>query len=101
MSEKRFDKIEEKMDEVKDEISKLNTIVATGFAVYNEQLKIHIKATEQNRDSIKLTNIEVDKVKNDILPLKENMKFLSKLGKLLVALGTGAGIILGILEYFK
>lgn len=101
MSEKRFDKIDEKMDDMTEKLSRLETAVSTGFAVYNKQLEIHIKATEQNKDAIKLTNVEVTKIQEDIEPLKDSMKFAKTLFKLLFALGTLAGMIIAILEYLK
>lgn len=101
MSEKRFDKLEEKIDDLKSEMAELKTAVFTGFAVYNKQLEIHIKATDQNSSAIKFTNEEITKVKEELEPIKDHVKFLKKLGALLVGLGTGLGIILGILQYFK
>lgn len=94
MSEKRFDKIDDKMEELTDKISKLETTVSTGFTVYNHQLEIHIKGTNENRDEIKLVRAEIE-------PIKDHVKFIKTLVKLVFALGTLTGMLIALLEYLK
>ncbi len=105
MSDTRFDKLEDKLDKLKDEIAQLNTTVATGFAVYNKQLEIHIEATNQNRDAIKFTNSEVTRVKEELEPIKDHVKFIKKFGvlagKVAVFLAGAASLIFAAIEALK
>lgn len=105
MNETRFDKLDDKLDDLKDEVAELKTVVSTGFAVYNEQLQIHIKGTNDNRDSIKITNIKIDEIKNELEPIKDHVNFIKKLGVLVIKIVTAlvalGGLLLGILSYIN
>ena len=109
MSDERFTRLEDKLDALKDdvkgEIAELKAVVQTGFAVYNEQLKIHIRGTEDNRDAIKLTNVQISRVEQRLAPIEGHVLFLRQLGKLAVKIIGGlilvGGFIIAVLEYTK
>lgn len=78
------------MDDLSDKVSQMNTHIA----VYNEQLKIHIAATNLNKE-------EIEEIKEDLEPIKDHIKFLSKLGKLLAGVATLGATLAALFEYFK
>lgn len=89
----KLDDIDKKLDTIKDEVVDLRTVVATGFATYNEQLKIHIAATQDNRDEIK-------SVKQDLVPVQDHVKFMQSLSKFILGLATVASAVFGALKFF-
>lgn len=84
MSEDRFVRLENKIDAVKDEIQINNQ----HMAVYNEQLKIHIKGTEDNRQEIK-------EVKVSIVPLQSRLELENTIVKIIMS---ASALIVAILE---
>jgi len=74
--EEKIDKLSEKQDLQNEKIMSIDK----NLAVYNEQLKIHIEGTVQNREQIKLLkesfNTELDPVKKHINHVEGVLKFL-------------------------
>jgi chromosome segregation ATPase len=119
MSDSRFSKIDDKLDDLKTELAELKTVISTGFAVYNEQLKIHIKGTEDNRMAIKINTGEIEKLQDevaplqkqmqtlqeDVTPIKKHVDFIKMSGKYFVSLlGVAAligGLVFGVAELLK
>ncbi len=78
MSDDRLARIESKVDKLKDDVSDIKTEVASGFGVYNEQLKVHIEGTVQNRTDIK-------QIQKELQPIKDYINFLKNLVMFVVA----------------
>lgn len=88
-------RLEDKLDKMSDEMKQTNerlSDIDKHLAVYNEQLKVHIEGTIQNRESIK-------DIHQQLGPIKMTHHFWGKIGKGL-ALILGGGGITWILEWF-
>lgn len=85
----RFLKIDAKLDKICDRLADIDKSVA----VYNEQLKLHIEGTVQNRDQLKLFR---EKVEADLTPVKKHVVFVEVVFKVLGALSLIVGILAGL-----
>jgi hypothetical protein len=75
MDDKRLERIEVKLDEFGEQLN----VIDKHLAVYNEQLKVHIKGTEDNR--------------KDIKSIQKHVYAVQGIAKVLGALGVIAAII--------
>lgn len=88
----RLDRLEDKIDKLIDKVENTNDRlvgVEKELVVYNNQLEIHIKATNENRDSIKNVDVRVE-------TLEEKSKFISSVILFLKITGAFATFILGV-----
>ena len=70
----REDRLEKKVDKLDERLDKIDV----HLAVYNEQLRVHIEGTEQNR--------------RDIAPIKRKMHYAEGAIKFLVLMGVLAAL---------
>lgn len=87
--DERLNRIDEKLEKISDRLSDIDKSVA----VYNEQLKLHIEGTVQNRDQLKLFR---EKVEADMAPVKKHVIFVEVVFKALGALSLIVGIIAAV-----
>lgn len=85
----RFLKIDDKLDKICDRLADIDKSVA----VYNEQLKLHIEGTVQNREQLRLFR---EKVEADLTPVKKHVVFVEVVFKALGALSLIVGILAGL-----
>lgn len=96
-SDERFDRIESKIEELKDSQTELKhgQLEMNGhIQVYNEQLKVHIAGTEENRVQIKDLSLRLQ-------PIEDHVKFIRKLVAFVIGATTIAVAVTEILSYFK
>lgn len=87
--DERLNRIDEKLEKIGDRLADIDKSVA----VYNEQLKLHIEGTVQNRDQLRLFQ---SKVEADMAPVKKHVVFVEVVFKALGALSLIVGIIAAI-----
>lgn len=83
------DRIETKIDKLDERLDNVDK----SLAVYNKQLEIHIEGVQQNRDTIKMLDL-------DIQPIKTHVAMMRGAGKLVTISATALGVIAGILKLF-
>lgn len=83
----KFKRIEEKLEKLADKVESTNERLASidkTVAVYNEQLKIHIEGTVQNRQSIKESN---ERIEAELKPIKSHVTLMNNLAKIIIFIG--------------
>ena len=78
--DKRFDKLEEKLDKIADDISDMKVVQASQAV----DLKYHIKRTDQ--------------IENSLVPLMEKKLQLDGIFKLMGMVGSGLGLLIGAIK---
>lgn len=81
----KFQRLEDKLDKVNDRLNDIDKNVA----VYNEQLKIHIEGTVQNREQLHLFRQKFD---SDFAPVKKHIAMVEGVLKFLGVISLLAGI---------
>lgn len=89
----KLDKLEEKLDRKFDKVERRLDEQEKHLAVYNEQLTIHIQGTaevrEQNELNRKYIDMENERLRKEIAPIREHVSTVKKVGWFLGwALGT-------------
>lgn len=82
----RFQRLDDKLDKVTDRLSDIDKNVA----VYNEQLKLHIEGTVQNREQLHLFR---QKLESDLAPVKKHIAMIEGVLKFLGVISLLAGIV--------
>lgn len=92
LMEDNFKRVEEKLEKLADKVEntndRLNSIDKT-VAVYNEQLKIHIEGTIQNRETIRILQ---DKLESELKPIKSHVSLMNNIAKIVIFVGVLAAI---------
>lgn len=76
--------MDKKLDKIADDISEIKT----QLAVYNEQLKYHIKRSDQADSAIKLVDERIKPIEKHVLFINNVSKFMAIIGSLLVGLAS-------------
>ena len=91
MDEKKLlEKLDEKVDKLDTRLDKVDV----HLAVYNEQLKIHIEGTVQNREAIKDLRI-------DLKPVERHVELVNGFFKLVGFIALVVGIVEGLSHLFS
>lgn len=96
----KFKRIEDKIDKLSDKFESTNERLGNidkTVAVYNEQLKIHIEGTVQNRESLKIFQ---SKMESEIKPIASHVIMMNGALKLLGVLSLIAGFIFTLTRLF-
>ena len=97
----KFKRLEDKIDLVTNKLEDSNDKLSSmdkNLAIYNEQLKVHIEGTIQNRDAIQLLN---NKIEIEISPIKKHVNMIEGGLKLIGLVGVVVGIIEGFLKIIQ
>lgn len=81
----KFQRLDDKLDKVNERLSDIDKNVA----VYNEQLKLHIEGTVQNREQLSLLRLKFD---SDLAPVKKHIAMVEGVLKFLGIISLLAGI---------
>lgn len=103
----KLDKIDEKMERKFDRTEKRLDQMERELIIYNEELKHHIEGTRQvviqNEQLKDYMDLEVEKMRKEILPIREHVQKLNgfweitkKIGASSLKILGGVSIILGI-----
>lgn len=76
--------MDKKLDKIADDISEIKT----QLAVYNEQLKYHIKRSDQADSAIKLLEERVKPVEKHVIFLNNVSKFIALIASVVVFIAT-------------
>lgn len=91
--EDKLDKLFEKLDKSNDRLSEIDKTVA----VYNEQLKLHIEGTVQNREALRLSQ---ESIAQELSPIKKHVHMVEGGFKLLGICSLVIAIMSGIVKIF-
>ena len=89
--DEKFQRLENKVDKIAETVSSMDK----NLAVYNEQLKIHIEGTVQNRDSIKFLQT---KIETEFKPVNKHINMVEGALKFIGVVSLIVGLIATILK---
>lgn len=87
--EKRFDKLEEKLDKVLEEVGSINVTLARNTS----DLEYHIKRTD-------LAEKHIQSLEAQVIPLKKKEAMIEGVFKLIGAIATALGLTIGAAKLF-
>lgn len=89
--DEKFQRLENKVDKISENVSSMDK----NLAIYNEQLKIHIEGTEQNRESIKFLQT---KIEAEFKPVNKHINMVEGALKFIGAVAVLVGVVVSILK---